>query len=160
MKNLTQDMVLRGHEADRFMKSMLHPDSKCIERREEFIHSGNFRTEEKNGSSYVYDDGIDWSFLNTPGDGGDESCATLDEVAFKSSQDMKQIYIEYSCTNQDINLGSELLATMKKLQNNNISFNTEYIVNIVVQDEEECGLHISKQEIKYGEKMLDVSKAA
>ena len=42
---------------------MLHPDRESIERREEFIHSDNFRTEERKGAYFIQDDGLDLSFL-------------------------------------------------------------------------------------------------
>lgn len=158
MRNLTEDVILRGHEADKFMENMLHPDRDSIERREEFIHSGNFRSEERDGACYLYDNELDLSFLDTLSDSRDETSATLEETTIYS-KDTKQIYVQYSCTDYHIKDEEEFVAAMKEIQRYNITFNADYIFNMIIE-EQKNNLRISKEEIKYDEKMPDVSSAA
>ena len=78
MQNLTEDILLIGHEADNFMKEVLHPDDDAINRGIEFINSANFKVEVDGDRRYLYDDNVDWDFFNDE-DESDEICATLDE---------------------------------------------------------------------------------
>lgn len=160
MRNLTEDVVLRGHEADSFMENMLHPNKRCIELREEFIHSGNFRSEEKDGTRYIYDDGLDLSFLDTLDDSKDESSVTQEDQVMYSTGETKQIYIEYTCEDYNIKFEKEFVGAVEKLQEYNFSVDIQHSLNMIDGSEEKYSLQIKKEEDKYNEKMLDVRNAA
>lgn len=165
MRNLTEDVILSGREANRFMESMLHPNRESIERREEFIHSGNFRTEERNGAYFIQDDGLDLSFLEGLNDSKDESSVTLDNGMPYNANDREQVDIDYLCTKYEVRYDEDLLATIRNFLSMGNDFDKKINVTVILDEEEKGSLRISKEEIskediKCDENMPDLRFAA
>ena len=165
MRNLTEDVILSGREANRFMESMLHPNRGSIERREEFIHSGNFRTEERNGAYFIQDDGLDLSFLEGLNDSKDESSATLDNGMPYNVNGREQMDIDYLCTKYEVRYDEDLLAAIRNFFDMGNDFDKKINVTVILDEEEKGSLRISKEEIskediKCDENMPDLRFAA
>lgn len=62
--NLTEDIILTGRPAADFSYAARHPDAKAIKKGSAFVSGGNFRTEERDGKRYLFDDNVDWDGLD------------------------------------------------------------------------------------------------
>lgn len=108
MQNLTEDILLIGHEADNFMNEVLHPDEDAINRGIEFINSASFKVEVDGNRRYLYDDNVDWDFFNDE-DVPDEICATLDEGVLYNVADADEVSIAYADETPGISFGINII---------------------------------------------------